>query len=704
MVEATGLPRWLPAWLLLACLGQQACAADGNALRARSSPNLRSQAMEIPHNGGLVTWPGAKMGENLLSNPSFEDVQPNRKPRHWEDNGFTTDDSNARTGERSYLLADAPAIPYSQSARQVVRLRRGIYELRLWVKTERLAATQGSGVRACLSAPPAYPWNLVRACTPPLKGTADWQELVLPKIAVPADTPAAVTLEAYGEPDGKAWFDDIELRREEKPLEVFLLYPNYRGLLFDDRSQMVRLHVAVDPPEGAAVADFRVSVSTMDESSGATVHEESFPADASAIVTIDFAPLPANRPYLLAARLVTAGDGELAADHPVYRIWKVSGELRERMTVSFEEDNRILLRGKPTFLLGVYDAGLGYGLTEAWWEQTLSSARRLFELPINVYLNYWYGEAGNVAWIPLLNLLGDRQIYALTNANCFASSSVEKITPNAWFLKAPHEELVARAAHPAFLGFYAADECQGSLAESVFAHYQRMKQADPDGLVLGTLLAGPDLPLWRDALDVIATDPYPLYGAEPAGGYPLERVAQWTRMAREAVMGSRPVIAVLQFFQFTSRGRWPTGRELRNMSYMAIAEGANGLLYWSLGANALASVCKDWCVERVEYFSRLKAVLEELKSLEEVLASPDRPDLLAAASPAEALRVRVKSQGGAVWLIAANTSNASVEATFSLATTCTSAETLGDGRVIEIEDARVRDTLGPYEARVYRLQ
>ncbi len=704
MVRVVDLHRWVTACVTLACLALLGCpGGEGNGALGGARPP-RKLAIDVPDTGGLVAWPAAPLGENLLTNPGFEEILSNGKPRGWEDNGFAIDDTVARAGARSYLLADAHAIPYSQAARHVLNLRRGVYQLRLWVKTEQLGATQGSGVRACLSAPPAYPWKLVRACTPPLKGTNDWQELVLSKVSVPVDTPAAVSLEAYGEPDGKAWFDEVELRREEKLLDVFLLYPNYRGLLFDDQPQTVRLHVSTDPPRTDEKADYRVILSVTDESSGTVVQEESFAAEASAVASLDFSTLAQGRAYLVSARLVSTGGAEAVAEYPPYRIWKVPGELRKQMTVSFDERNRILLRGKPSFLLGVYDAGLGYGLSEPWWDETLSNARRLFELPINVYLNYWYGEAGNGAWIPLLNLLGDRGIYALTNANCFGSSPVEAMTPNAWFLKAGADDLAARTSHPAFLGFYAADECGAGLAENVFGHYQRMKRIDPDGMVLGTLLAGPDLPLWRDALDVIATDPYPLYGAEPEGGYPLSRVSEWTRMAGEAVMGSRPVITVIQFFQFTSKGRWPTAKELRNMSYMAIAEGANGLLYWSLGTNALAYVCKDWCEQKVEYFARLKAVLKELKSLEEVLASPDYPELLSTVSEPEAVRVRIKRQGKRAWLFVANVTDKSLSARFVLSVPVGGLRTLPDDRIISEGSSGFEDQLGPYDTRLYRAE
>src|SRR5205807_1724497 len=109
-----------------------------------------------------------------------------------------------------------------------------------------------------------------------------------------------------------------------------------------------------------------------------------------------------------------------------------------------------------------------------------------------------------------------------------------------WFFNGPDSVIQQRGAHPAFGGFYAADECIPSLVPNVFGHYQAMKNLDPGGIVFGTLLPDPNLPLWRDAVDVLATDPYPLYGAEPATGYLLSSVADAASNTRVAVQGSRP--------------------------------------------------------------------------------------------------------------------------------------------------------------------
>ena len=682
------------------CRARSRDAAGNLALSANLTfQTVAATPTALTKTGGLTAYPQGQLGPNLLVNGSFETAGANGRPLGWYDNGFVMDTSVARTGSASYRLTDAQLIPYSQAASQEMLLQKGVYEFRVWVKLNNLAAVQGSGVRVCLSAPPSYPWRLVRACTPIVKGTSDWQQLSMSKIVLPEDATASLSLEAYGEPDGTAWFDDAEVRREELPLSVFMLYPNYRGIVFDDQSQVARFEVNVEPPGGASPSGYQVSGTLSDELTGQVLRQTSYPAQAAFTAQFDVSGLMNDQTYLARFRLLTAS-GSVVFEYPAFRIAKVSGSLRQQMTASFDEHNRILLRGRPTFLLGVYDSGLGYYNYESGWENLFTTARRLFELPINLYLNYWYGEAGNAAWIPMMNVLQQRGILALTNANCFDASPVERVTPNAWFLKASETDLQTRASHPGFLGFYAADECRGDLASNVFGHYQRMKSLDRDGLVLGTLLGNSQLVLWPEAVDLLATDPYPLYGAEPAEGYNFGLVADWTRRTRAAVRNSRPIASVLQFFQFTSRGRWPTRSELRNMSYMAIAEGANGLIYWSLGANALAYVCSGWCEEKIEYFNRLKAVLEELKALESALASLDRPDLLVSNSN-PAIRTRVKYADGKVCVIAYNSTAAPATATFGMSFVPATVSVHGESRNIMPSGAGFSDSFGPWEAHVY---
>jgi len=544
-------------------------------------------------------------------------------------------------------------------------------------------------------------------------GTADWQQLNLSQISVPADSPARFELQCYAEPDGTAWFDDVELRMEQIPLDVFLLYPNYRGMLFDDQSQTARFNLSVDPPVGTSLSDYQVKATVTDETAGGQVMQRTLAASAESPAELDFSQLPLNHIYTVAFHLVKVDGGTAVYEYPAYRIVKVPGSLRQSMTFSFDEQNRILVRGQPTFLLGVYDAGLGYTTTESGWEDMLTAQRRLFELPINLYLNYWYGAAPNDSILPLMNLLQRRGILFLQTSNCFSGSSVGS---DFWWETAPMADLQTRTAHPGFGGVYVADECRGDLAQDVFARRGRALEADPDGVTLGTLFGDASLPLWRDTLDLVATDPYALYGAEPAGGYPLTKVADWTRTARAAVQDSRPVLTVLQFFQFTSLGRWPTQEELRNMSYMAIVEGANGLMYWSLGTNALAYVCdgstpekspggsESWCPFKVEQFNRLKAVIQEIGGMQRPLAAEDRGDLLIANSNPSSVHTRVKWLANTAYLVSSNVTGSQASATFTWASAPAAITVRGEKRSVTLEENRFSDVFKPYEAHVYVLE
>src|SRR5207249_11400455 len=120
---------------------------------------------------------------------------------------------------------------------------------------------------------------------------------------------------------------------------------------------------------------------------------------------------------------------------------------------------------------------------------------------------------------------------------------------------------------------------------------------------------------------------------------------------------ARPYMTVLQFFRFTSQGRWPTQAEMRNQAYMAIVEGAKGLFWWSLGSNALASVCSDWCATRTQYMNNLKAVVSQIADLEQVLLADDAPTAIVANSNTAAIKTKVKIVGSRGYVFAYNYTN-----------------------------------------------
>jgi hypothetical protein len=353
-------------------------------------------------------------------------------------------------------------------------------------------------------------------------------------------------------------------------------------------------------------------------------------------------------------------------------------------------------------MLGVYDSGMGYGTTDAYWEKALWSPtgdRRLEGLPINFYLNYWYGSASATAMHSLMGNLARRGIMYVQTGNCFNTAPADDE-----FAINGSDEYVRDIGGDANLGgYYTIDECVAAMVPGAFAQYERLRVLDPDSVTFAALMGNPpDVVLWRDAADLLSTDPYPLYAAEPAGGYRHNDVARWTAQTREAVKDARPFATVLQFFKFTTQGRWPTREEMRNHAYMAIVEGAKGLWWWSVGENALKAVCSGWCDEKTARLNDLKAVVSEIAALESVLLADDAPAREVASSH-PGIRTRVKRHGSIAWLFAYNDTAAPVTTTFTWSTPPGRVTVYAEQRTIPAAGDAFSDSFGPYQAHVYAV-
>ena len=247
----------------------------------------------------------------------------------------------------------------------------------------------------------------------------------------------------------------------------------------------------------------------------------------------------------------------------------------------FDGSGRLLMHGTPRFVLGVYDSGGTYSSDPAFWENAIfstSGPRGLQGFPLNVYLNYWLGGMPIDQTNILLDVLQSHGMMYLQTGNCFADGSWTRYGPTGFSI-ASQSYVQLFAQHPAALGYYIMDECDDALIPETLQHYQQLKSWDPQGIALTTALAAAyrDPSLWVSGTDILALDPYPLYGAEPPQGYPHFTVADFTAKTRAAGRADRPIWMVLQFFKFTSDSRMLTAGELRSHAVMAIVEGAQGL-------------------------------------------------------------------------------------------------------------------------------
>jgi len=645
--------------------------------------------------GGLTALPSTSLGPNLLQNPGFETLSGGLPVAWTSGSGWNADQLVVHSGGASYRRSTG-----ANTSTQTLALKAGTYLLSAWIKTANLGNGSSSGVRLTLDFRPGginawWPTDVI-------SGTNDWQLYQVGPIVVDTDRTAAVWLENYNGASGTAWFDDVNLVQIVPPaVNVFLLYPNYRGMLFDDQSQTIQLDVTVTPPGG----DFgRHSVRGVlaDEASGQVVAQQSFSAAAHLVATLDGTAMQSGRSYLATVSLVDLSTNAVVSTYPAYRVSKTAGSARLSMNVSFDAKNRLVLKGVPRFVLGVYDSGLGYSTDPTFWDTTLWSPtgdRRMNGLNINMYLNYHYGQAPTDAMAALMNSLQQHGVMYLQTGNCFDKYPADSAFP----INSSDTYVSTLGAHAGSAGYYTIDECISSLQAGGFTQYQRLRTLDPDSMTFAALLGDPDIVLWRDSADVLATDPYPLFGAEPAGGYALAEVADWAALTRTAVKDARPFMTVLQFFQFTSQGRFPTLAEMRNMAYMAIVEGARGLWWWSLGTSALQDVCSGWCAQKTAYMNNLRSVVNEVAALEPALLSDDVPGVVVGNSNSGAIRTKVKIVANTGYLFAFNYTGNSQSATFALSAAPSSITVNAEGRIIAPSGTTFTDAFGPYQAHVYVL-
>lgn len=676
--------------------------ADGGCVASGGSEEFDTPTFAGPLNpGGLLWHPVRTLGDNLILNPGFETATGTNATSWIQTGAFTVDATVAKTGANSMRLFDAPSFPFSESARQNIAVTKGLYTLRGWIKMDAIdggatyAEKTTKGVRLNFSSSYGGGNSVI------ISGTSDWRFFEVKDLPISQDNTATASVSAYSEPTGTAWFDDLELVKEIDPaVESFLKYPNYKGYLFDDQSQTIRLGIVVNPPEGTVMADYNVENLVVDESTGGVVITQTNDAQAAFDVTINGASLETGKDYLVRTKLVPKTINVSEYEYPVYRIMKRSGSIRLGMSISVDENNRILFEGQPKFMLGVYDSGLGYTTLESTWQSTFTDSRRLFELPINAYINYWYGVTPINSITPMMNVLRSHGISYFQTGNCF--NNAMGASNFSIYDDDSYAETISQ--HPGLAGFYTIDECTTDMVPSMFNYNLRMRSFDADGAVFSALINPNAIKYWRDSADLISMDPYPILGAEPAGGYNIKQVADWTRASLEGTEYSRPTTTVLQFFKGYSTGHIPTRAELRNMTYMAIAEGVNGLFYWSLGngSGALTTVCSGWCQAKIDHFEDLKAVMNEINSLQTPLSQVDNTNLLIGNSNTN-IHTRVKFADGKGYIFASNNSNTTQAADFQWNENPTSISVVSEARSLTANTDTFSDSFGAYEAHVYEV-
>jgi hypothetical protein len=588
-----------------------------------------------------------QLGPNLVQNPGFEEVQDGR-PVAWylPSPVYTLDESVARTGRRSLKFDNRDAGVYVMCSQDLPLEPGAIYEAKAYVRTQGIQGGD-SGATVCLEWQDAAGNYLGGFYLPGRKGdTPDWTEVSGVSVQLPPQAARAHIL-CYVRKGmtGTAWWDDVSVRRVHRsPMQAFLAEPRYRGWLLDGQPLRIEARVSLLPAELKGAPD-QYALDGVFRAVGAPASMTTVKVPEAAphsVLRLDLSDLRPGR-YEFETRLVDKRTGEVVARDT---------ELVERRTgplprCHVDEHNRLIVDGQPFFPLGMYWGGLDE-----------AELRIYADGPFNCLMPYALPTREQ---LDVAQAHGLKVIYSIKD---FYYGS--QWCPGFIRSQADEEPAVRRYVrqfrdHPTLLAWYINDELPLSYLSQLVAHRRWVQEEDPDHPAWVVLFQVDDLASYVHSFDVIGTDPYPIPDR------PAAMAADWARRTREAVADARPIWMVPQVFSKAvydgpAEGRRPpTFEEMRSMAWQCIAEGANGLVFYSW-----FDLRRDSAHPFEEQWAKVKRVAEEVKRMSPALLSVEPvPALKVEASEGVHWTARVLS--GTLYLFFVNAAASPAETSVRLA-------------------------------------
>lgn len=482
--------------------------------------------------------------------------------------------------------------------------------------------------------------------------------------------------------------------RPSSAARVELTYPNYRGLIFPNAD---RVEILLTLEKGTKPGRLTCTLSL----EGANEHEsaERTLRQKQTRVSLSTQKLPAGP---LTLRVSISGrDGGTELHRQEWPLHKLTPEEVGQFTVYVDEHNNTVVDGKPFFPLGWYGSLNEQHLAE------------LADSPFNCLLAYGTDKVPKQQMRHFLDLMqkaGLKLIYCLNDvyptATYFAGQSWEGVEGNEAIADAV---VAAYRDHPAILAWYLNDELSRALVPKLTGYYHRVRDADPRHPCFIVLCNRDDLPFFPTTTDIVGVDPYPL------PKHPVTEVSEFADAANAAVQGHQPVWLVPQAFAWyqyrstnSDRGHLPTAEELKTgraptyeeercMTYLALAHGAKGLIYYCYyDLRVLPQYREMW--------AWMKQIAAEVRALSPALLAPDDPTPLGVEPRDLRMHTRLKRLGNKLYLIAVNPAKQPRQARFDLQRRLPKTVTvLFENRQISGEASTFRDTFAPLAVHVYEL-
>ncbi len=508
-----------------------------------------------------VTGRAATGSENLAPNPGFEEAQG--AGWHLLKPHFTLSDAQPHTGAQCLKLENADPKKYLLCSAHPKLVPGRSYEIEAWLRTQGVKGADAGGATLCLEWSDAagkfiggcYPHGLHETQT-------NWTRVAGLTGRVPTNA-ARFSLSCYLRRGvtGTAWWDDVAVREFHPPVIEVLTTDHYRDQATGGRIT-VRAGLALAENQlDAAAVKYELAVLGANGQCAATGRLVTACADEAAL-EFDATPL-APGAYTLRCTVRNASGAEVGhADLPFTRV----AAFPQRKAY-IDEHRRLILDGQPFFPLGTY------------WGGVKADELALYaKSPFNCLMPYAdIGRAGaDLAWSN-----GIRVIYSVKDLYpCLRN----KLKNDADARQAIAQRVNELKDHPGIIAWYINDELPLTMRDELVAHRQWLEELDPGRPTWAVLYQADQLRGYVPTCDVLGSDPYPL------GRKPPVMARDWARLSLRASLGAHAVWMVPQIFDWNAYHKTgdkvqpphpPTLDEMRAMAWSCLAEGANGLIFYS---------------------------------------------------------------------------------------------------------------------------
>jgi hypothetical protein len=634
----------------------------------------------------------ASANENVVYSTGFEDDAWSPLPQNWS---YVT--GIVHSGQRSLHVNVPNSDQYTYPTQSVPCQSGGEYTLSFYVKTEDVIIDPAKneigaelGATACIQyRSSSGEWLGGQYEIQGLLGTNDWTKITYSFI-IPENLGEGsyVTLSLYLRKGlyGKAWFDDVQITEKPQPILLCRLFsPKYRTMHFSS-PLAVKLLTSINlTSEEVPFCSLTVELRKLGESWYLQKFKFCNPQRDNFLIECDIYQVQENIAYELVVSLIN-DDNQAVIEQKRFNFINIS-EGRIQQTTLFDEKGNLVVNGEPFFPLGWFVAGAAANSEPSFAQLKAAS----FNVVMNYNINS--GSLDNIRSYLDLALSYDLKIL-------YSLKDFFEGTPyySGQFGPFEGEEAIVKGLvstfkdHSAILGWYISDELKDRVSD-IELHNKWVWEADykhPTWLVSNL---PQELKNYDIAVDILGVDPYPVPDEA------LTQVSDWVNLAKMAQSGNKPVWAVIQahgYIYYGGTGREPTIPEIKAMSYLALVNGAKGLLYYSL-----------FDLEKSpDYQTRWESIAllnREILDLTPVFLHGERVKLYGLVEGFEGSLFEKDQER---YLIIVNYTGQERELNLDLTEQVgivTEVQEKNTGRILEINGNILRDTFAPFAVHIYSI-